>query len=166
MKTLTGHTNPESAYIVNDYPYGFRLRTKIRYWIETNKKGQRFMSQTLNPKTQEWNKAKAGTYSDILVMGLNDETQYMECESLRFNDSEEKIKDFMTRHSVAIDDRAQNIIKHIRAHNKAMERVTWSIHDESSGKPAQTMQEQLNIINSLYIEELKNMKKEESQAQK
>lgn len=68
---LLGHTSPETAYVVEDYPYGFRLRCKIRYWIETAQKGakkgqQRFMSQTTNPKKigmgEVWNKPKASTY--------------------------------------------------------------------------------------------------------
>jgi hypothetical protein len=51
-ETLAGHTSPDTAFVVDDYPYGFRLRTKIRYWIETKKGfGQRFCSQTLNPNT-------------------------------------------------------------------------------------------------------------------
>jgi hypothetical protein len=32
MKTiLPDHTTPETAYVVDDYPYGFTLRCKIRY---------------------------------------------------------------------------------------------------------------------------------------
>jgi hypothetical protein len=31
---LTDHTSPETAYLVEDYPYGFRLRCQIRYWLE------------------------------------------------------------------------------------------------------------------------------------
>ena len=30
MTVLTGHTSPETAYVVSDYPYGFRLRCQIR----------------------------------------------------------------------------------------------------------------------------------------
>jgi hypothetical protein len=62
---LTGHVSPETAYVVEDYPYGFRLRCKIRYWLEFNpKKGFRFWSQTTNPKRpgEVWNKPKASTY--------------------------------------------------------------------------------------------------------
>lgn len=68
MEILKGHTSPETAYIVNDYPYGFRLRCKIRYWIEYKKgKGYRFVSQTTNPKRDHvWNKPKASTY---MLMG-------------------------------------------------------------------------------------------------
>ena len=58
--------------MVDDYPYGFRLRTSIRYWIEQTKRGERFVSQTLNPKTNRWNKPKKSTYSDMMVMVEND----------------------------------------------------------------------------------------------
>lgn len=59
------HTSPETAYLVDDYPYGFRLRCRIRYWLEFHpKRGFRFMSQTSNPKRGDvWNKPKASTYA-------------------------------------------------------------------------------------------------------
>lgn len=63
---LKGHVSPETAYVVNDYPYGRTIRCKIRYWLEFKpKKGFRFMSQTTNPKRPDtfWNKPKASTYS-------------------------------------------------------------------------------------------------------
>lgn len=67
LQTLTGHTSAETAYVVNDYPYGFTLRCKIRYWLDYKQgRGFRFVSQTTNPKVEGaefWNKPKAGTYS-------------------------------------------------------------------------------------------------------
>jgi hypothetical protein len=63
---LKGHTSPETAYVVDDYPYGYTLRCKIRYWLEFKPKfGFRFMSQTTNPKRagEVWNKPKGSTYS-------------------------------------------------------------------------------------------------------
>jgi hypothetical protein len=65
MKLLKNHTSPETAFVVESYPYGFRLRCKIRYWLEFHpKRGFRFMSQTTNPKKpgEVWNKPKASTY--------------------------------------------------------------------------------------------------------
>jgi hypothetical protein len=62
---LKGHVSPETAYVVEDYPYGYKLRCKIRYWIEyKNNFGFRFVSQTTNPKKplEHWNAPKAGTY--------------------------------------------------------------------------------------------------------
>src|SRR6266566_9627426 len=64
MNILKGHVSPETAFVVDDYPYGFRLRCKIRYWLEyAPKRGVRFVSQTSNPKRGNvWNKPKASTY--------------------------------------------------------------------------------------------------------
>lgn len=64
IKILSGHVSPETAYVVDDYPYGFVLRCKIRYWLESSpKKGSRLVSQTTNPKRgHAWNKPKASTY--------------------------------------------------------------------------------------------------------
>jgi hypothetical protein len=65
MKLLFGHTSRETAFVVEDYPYGFRLRCKIRYWLDYNpKRGFRFVSETTNPKRagEFWNKPKASTY--------------------------------------------------------------------------------------------------------
>ena len=66
MELLKGHVSPETAYLVDDYPYGFRLRCKIRYWLEFKpKQGFRLVSQTSNPKKAGlvWNKPKASTYA-------------------------------------------------------------------------------------------------------
>ncbi|GAA3751205.1 hypothetical protein [Micromonospora maritima] len=80
VQVLHGHTGEESAYLVEDYPYGFRLRCQIRYWIETAEKGakkgqQRLMSQTTNPKKpgEPWNKPKGSTYVLMAVMYLDGE---------------------------------------------------------------------------------------------
>lgn len=63
---LYGHDSEQTAYVVDDYPYSFKLRCKIRYWLEMQpKKGFRFMSQTENPKTGRWNKPKASTYAKL-----------------------------------------------------------------------------------------------------
>lgn len=65
VEILSGHVSPETAYVVEDYPYGFRLRCKIRYWLEFKSRvGVRFVSQTTNPKRpgEPWNKPKASTY--------------------------------------------------------------------------------------------------------
>ena len=77
LKPLVGHTSAETAYVVDDYPYGFRLRCKIRYWLEFRPGsgfGFRLMSQTTNPKRpgEVWNKPKASTYCMLAVMGLDE----------------------------------------------------------------------------------------------
>lgn len=71
---LQGHTSKETAYEVKDYPYGFRLRTSIFYWIETKPgKGDRFCHYTINPKNGKPNAPKYSTYSTFMYMYLNEE---------------------------------------------------------------------------------------------
>ena len=72
---LRGHVDEDTAYLVEDYPYGYQLRCQIRYWLHTAesgaKQGQlRFVSQTTNPKVDghPWNKPKTGTYRPWAVM--------------------------------------------------------------------------------------------------
>ncbi len=69
FEVLVGHTTAGTALVVSDYPYGFTLRTQIRYWLETCEKGAkegsvRFVSQTMNPDTGRWNRLKPSTYAD------------------------------------------------------------------------------------------------------
>jgi len=91
---LSGHTSPETAYLVEDYPYGFRLRCSIRYWLEFSAtKGARLVSQTTNPKKNNiWNKPKASTYcrfGGAMYLDENNHVQwkgaheYMELDALK-----------------------------------------------------------------------------------
>lgn len=73
---LFGHTSQDTALVCDDYPYGFRLRCKIRYWIETDvRHGDRFVSQTTNPKVagERWNKPKPSTYTEVMAMVRGDD---------------------------------------------------------------------------------------------
>jgi len=76
MTPLYGHFSQETAYIIEDYPYGVRLRCKRRCWIERHpKRGWRFCYQTTNPKAkiETWNKPKFSTYNEIAAcMWLDD----------------------------------------------------------------------------------------------
>lgn len=68
------HKSAETAYVIEDYPYG-RSRTQMRVWIDRDKKGRgRLMRQTLDPKTTgHWNKPKGSTYSDVMVAVFNED---------------------------------------------------------------------------------------------
>lgn len=85
MQILTGHISPDTAYIVADYPYGFRLRCKIRYWLEFKPKvGFRFVSQTTNPKRdgEVWNKPKASTYCRFAGCMFLDDAGHVQWDGL------------------------------------------------------------------------------------
>jgi hypothetical protein len=74
MEFLRNHTSLETAYKVDDYPYGFKLRTSIFYWIETTpKRGDRFCTCTINPKNGKYNAPKKSTYYNLGFMYLNSE---------------------------------------------------------------------------------------------
>jgi hypothetical protein len=105
-KTLTGHVSPETAYMVHDYPYGFKLRCKARYWIETHpKRGQRVMFQTTNPKIEGrevWNKVKASTYVPLRVLVLNESNGHVEIDSISPYAKTEEVNAFAARHAAAM----------------------------------------------------------------
>ena len=80
IRLLYGHVSPDTAYLVEDYPYGRRLRCRIRYWIDTATSGahngeQRFVYQTTNPRQpgHPWNTPHASTYSLRTWMYLDDD---------------------------------------------------------------------------------------------
>jgi hypothetical protein len=81
------HISPETALVVDDYPYGFRLRCKIRYWLEHDpKKGTRFCSQTTNPKVagEVWNKPKKSTYCALGGFMFTDEQGHIKWDGLTY----------------------------------------------------------------------------------
>jgi len=95
-RPLYGHTNEATAYLVADYPYGYTLRTQIRYWLEHKpKKGWRFVSQTLNPKTGRWNKPKASTYVEWGGALYLDENEHIQWEGVGPYSDERKILAFV-----------------------------------------------------------------------
>ena len=147
-EVLRNYENEDTAFVVNDYPYGFRLRTKIRYWVETKKGyGQRFCSQTLNPKTDKWNKPKKGTYNVIIGM-YKDENDHITYETLSSGgwSKEEQIQEFEKVFSPFTEHQTK-AIRYIRATNKANEVIKVTIKPSEEGKKSQTMEEQAEIYN-------------------
>jgi hypothetical protein len=99
-------TGAHKAVVVEDYPFGFNLRCRCRYWIETaqngSKKGQQRMCKQTSHKSfnihytemtpderlkyettnLQWNKPKCSGYSDMVLL-YRDNTPagkgYIEC---------------------------------------------------------------------------------------
>lgn len=120
MKQLLGHTSQETAFLVNDYPYGFRLRCKIRYWIETTKNGQRFCSQTTDPRKsiEVWNKPRKSTYNRFSIIVQNDDAASEEFGhvhhfGLSHYEGLEKVAAFMNKWT--IEGYAQEVINAFKA---------------------------------------------------
>ena len=95
MEYLIGHTSPETAYVVDNYPYGFRLRCKIRYWLEYKPgKGFRFVSQTTNPKRpgETWNKPKPSTYHHgAAAMYIDEDTGHVSWTAVNFSEGFDRL---------------------------------------------------------------------------
>lgn len=127
-RLLFGHTDEASAYVVDDYPYGFRLRTKIRYWIETTKSGDRFCSQTLNPKVNgdHWNKPKKSTYSEVGVMFLNDEG-HVKWTGVSLYSNEDAIVEFEAATEGKLSEAQQKKLIRLKAIKKIYSKVEFTI---------------------------------------
>lgn len=67
MTPLYNHNSEETAYLIADYPYGFKLRCQMKVWLEHKpNKGWRMVTRTSNPKKPgTWNKEKRSTYSEL-----------------------------------------------------------------------------------------------------
>lgn len=90
---LLNHTNETNAFINENYPYG-RLRTERRVWIETDpkgKKGDRFVTQTKNPKNGRWNKPKKSTYQSLGFLFL-DEKKHIHWTAVNIYSDKKKIE--------------------------------------------------------------------------
>lgn len=128
-KYLYNHNSPETAFLVDDYPWGFRLRTKIRYWIETKiakNGGQRFVSQTINPKSGLWCNPKYSTYSPLLIMFL-DENNHVNFTSLGHNSEEKTILKFKETHLENLSEYQKETLKEIMAYSEVMKHVTFKV---------------------------------------
>ena len=114
MQLLIGHTSEDTAYLVEDYPYGFRLRCSIRYWIEYKpNKGFRFVSQTTNPKKPYlvWNKPKASTYSRFGGAMYLDEQHHVQWRGLSEYSDYNEAAQFEFIYGAAVPEAGQPILK-------------------------------------------------------
>ena len=68
MKLIYNKDSFTNAVEVDNYPWGYRLKTKRRYWVETTKRGDRVCYRTLNPKTDNWCAVKRSTYDAVLLL--------------------------------------------------------------------------------------------------
>jgi hypothetical protein len=99
---LYGHDDMNSAYQVDDYPYSFKLRCKIRYWLEFSpSKGFRFVSQTENPKTMRWNTPKKSTYNLLGGCMYLDEKDHVQWDGITEYSDGPKVLEFVKNYPKA-----------------------------------------------------------------
>jgi len=134
---LYNHTSQETAYVVEDYPWGFRLRTTIRYWVESKDAkngGQRFGSQTINPKTGNWCAPKYSTYYSIIIMYL-DEKDYIKWAALHMSDRGETVENFKNTHLSNMNEFQKDKLREILAFEEVMKHVTFTVSAVESSWP-------------------------------
>lgn len=97
MTPLYGHTSQETAYMVNDYPYG-RDRCRIRFWLESDpKRGFRFCSQTEHPRKLIWNAPKKSTYALLAGCMYLDEKGHVVWDGLSEYSKDEDVLQFIAK---------------------------------------------------------------------
>lgn len=136
MKFLFGHEDENTAYLVEDYPWGFKLRTQQRHWVETKKGyGQRHVTQTLNPKNGKWCKPKKSTYAQIVVLFLEDETGYLRSYhySIAYTGQEELDKFLSLVPYEKLTAFQQDQIKFARAVIKTRSHITYEVKPSTTG---------------------------------
>tara|TARA_R110002050_G_scaffold43668_1_gene104455 strand:- start:26 stop:592 length:567 start_codon:yes stop_codon:yes gene_type:complete len=123
----------DNALEVSNYPWGFRLKTKRRTWIETNKtQGDRLCFCTLNPKTNKWCAVKKATYNAVEVLFI-DENEHIKSDAIwKYGTNEKDLESFISKidyNSLSLLQKKQ--IERIKSVNKVMEKVTFKIEKVS-----------------------------------
>jgi hypothetical protein len=131
-KYIYNAVNFDTAIEVDNYPWGFRLKTKVKYWIESNNKGDRLIKQTLNPKTNKWCNPKKSTYNAVEVLYFDENNHVKGYAMGKYGTNEEELKTFISN----IDYNSLNLlqkkqIEMIKSINKVMENVSFKIEKVS-----------------------------------
>jgi len=117
----------DNSLEVSNYPWGFRLKTKRRTWIETNKnQGDRVCYSTLNPKTDKWCAVKKSTYGAVYVLYF-DENQHIKSLGVSKCAYAKELEEFMSIidcNSLSVLQKKQ--LERIKAIQKVMDKVTVS----------------------------------------
>ena len=117
----------DNSLEVSNYPWGFRLKTKRRTWIETNKnQGDRVCYSTLNPKTNKWCAVKKSTYGAVYVLYF-DENQHIKSLGVSKCAYAKELEEFMSIidcNSLSVLQKKQ--LERIKAIRKVMDNVTVS----------------------------------------
>lgn len=164
MRTyLYNCVDENSAYEVDNYPWGFRMKTKKRYWVETQDKkngGQRVVSQTMNPKNGAWCKPKKSTYYAVIVLFVKSDGhvdyEAIHEQGLGSDAKQKEIALFIETHKENLTDFQKNKLKIANAKNEIFKKLEFSVRKEG--------EEQSDDSVSLYSRDSKEVKKREEAA--
>ena len=119
----------ENAIEVNNYPWGFRLKTQRRYWIESNKtQGDRLCFCTLNPKTNKWCAVKKSTYVAVDLLYFDENNHVKTFGIHKYGTGKKELEQFLSKIDYnSLNDLQKKQICKLRAINKVMEKVTVKV---------------------------------------
>jgi len=127
MKLLYDAKCFDTAYIVKDWPWGWTLKTEARFWIETTKRGDRFVKQLVNPKTGKWCKPKKQTYEAVLVLAILDDGE-VTFKGLGNHADRDKIAAVLEMIDFEkLNDAQKTQICKLNAWAEVMENVEWTV---------------------------------------
>jgi hypothetical protein len=120
----------ETAIEVDNYPWGYTLKTKRRYWVESNKRGDRAVYVTMNPKTGKWCKPKANTYTAVLAVTRDDDTGRVGFQGVSKYAAADEIADALDWMDFEkLNDFQKAEICKLNAMAEVFENVTWNIRN-------------------------------------
>lgn len=133
MQNIYNSKNFETAVVVDNYPWGFKLKTKRAYWIETNSKGDRFCYQTLNPKTNKWCAVKCSTYGAAFVLTQDEKSKYVSYFGLSKCDSGDDVEKWLMKVDYnKLNDQQKKQLCKIKAFSETMKKVKISFTNTTS----------------------------------
>jgi len=146
MQPLYGHTSADTAYVVDDYPYG-RLRCTIKFWLETDaRKGARFCSQTTNPKNGRINAPKHSTYAKLAGCMYLDEQGHCQWRGLtEYSSPEDCLKfaqDFPSADFTILRQWLKAALPLAKARAEGKVSLRWSINGKSEPRTEESLKEE------------------------
>lgn len=161
MKILNGHTSEETAYRVDNYPWGFKLRTSKFYWIETTKKkGDRFCSYTIDPRTGKACKPKKSTYNSFMFLYVDESNGHVKHGVIQVYKTEEfpkQLQFIIDEVQEVTDDQLFNLRSDYYGYTKAL--YPWHVvkyNDERKPLYKDWMTATLKHIRTAEIDQLCN----------
>ena len=145
MQLLYSAKSFETAYVVEDWPWGYTLKTECRFWIETTSRGDRFCKQTKNPKTGKWCKPKKSTYDAVAILTKDNDGKifYLNLDNYA---SEDRIANFISKIDYErLSDQQKKQICKLNAWANVMSKVTWEIRKDDGRSDAEVDAEQDEI---------------------
>jgi hypothetical protein len=131
MNILYNKNSFDNAVEVDNYPWGFRLKTKRRYWVETTKHGDRDVVCTLNPKTNQWCKPKKSTYDAVSLLYVAD-NGHVKSTGIGKHMNDEQLQKALQKIDYNKLSKMQKAkICEIKSINHVMKNVTWTVEKTS-----------------------------------